>query len=52
MSRKEGHSAGEKVSIVRRVMKCEIRIHEASQEAGAGDNAGGACPNSQGMYCQ
>lgn len=34
MSKKEGHSAEEKVSIVRRVMKCEISIHEASQEAG------------------
>lgn len=34
MSRKAGHGAEEKVSIVRRVMKCEISIRAASREVG------------------
>ena len=36
MSRKEGHGAKEKVSIVRKILKCEISISAASQELGVG----------------
>ena len=36
MSRKEGHEAEENVSIVRKILKCEISISAASQEVGVG----------------
>lgn len=34
MSRKEGHGAGEKVRLVRRILKSKLSISAASQEAG------------------
>ena len=36
MLRKEGHGAEEKVSIVRKILKCEISISAASREVGVG----------------
>lgn len=36
MSRKKGHEAEAKVSIVRKILKCEISISAASREAGVG----------------
>ena len=34
MLRKDGHGAEEKVSIVRKILKCEISISAASREVG------------------